>query len=69
MNRRFLTRKRRRRLGLLLAVLGAVIWTTVASLHLSAGDERDVHIEWRTLGVIAGGAVIAAGISIFANAV
>jgi hypothetical protein len=72
MNRKFLTRKRRRKLGLALAVLGMVIWTTVAGLHLSAeagGDASISHIEWRTLGVIAGGAVIAAGIIIFANAV
>ena len=72
MNRKFFSRKLRRRLGLALAVLGMVIWTAVASLNLSAEDQRDVsisHIEWRTVGVIVGGAVIAAGIILFANAV
>ena len=72
MKRRFLTRKLRRKLGLALAVLGMVIWTAVATLHPSAEDEHNVsvsHIEWRTLGVIVGGAVIAAGIIVFVNAV
>jgi hypothetical protein len=72
MNGKFFTRKLRRKLGLALAVLGMVIWTAVASLHLPTEGQRDVsisHIEWRTVGVIVGGAVIAAGIIVFANAV
>lgn len=72
MNRKYLTRRLRRKLGIALVILGMIIWAAVASLHLSADDAADVstiHVEWLTIGVIAGGAVIAAGIIVFANAV
>ena len=72
MIRKYLTRKFRRKLGFVFALLGTIIWVSAASLHLAAQQGRNVsisHVEARTLGVIVGGAVIAGGIILFASAV
>ena len=72
MNRRYRMRVRKKMLGSALAVLGVMVWTITATLPLASEDHRGVsisHFEERSLGVIAGGALVVGGIILLATAV
>lgn len=66
------TRSLKKRLGIVLAVIGILIWVTSVAWPLMAPDGRDVSITYlreRSLGVIVGGALVAGGIILLAAAV
>ena len=72
MDRRYRMRVRKKTLGLVLAVLGVLVWAMSATLVLASDDHRDVsisHFEELSLGVIAGGASVVGGIILLATAV
>ena len=70
--RRYWTRVRRRQLGSALMAFGILVWALSLAIHITASDNRDVSISYfeeRSLGIIAGGASIIAGIVLLATAV
>ncbi|HEU0155229.1 MAG TPA: hypothetical protein VFQ82_04105 [Stellaceae bacterium] len=63
------TRTRLRAAATLLGALGLLLWVFAATLHLTPATARDVavgHMEARSLGIVAGGAAVAAGIALLA---
>jgi uncharacterized membrane protein len=60
-----------RRLAATFAFLGLAIWVLAVTLRIAPADTRDVsvsHIGDRLVGIVAGGALIAGGIALFAAA-
>ena len=51
---------------------GILVWALSLAIHITASDNRDVSISYfeeRSLGIIAGGASVVAGIVLLATAV
>ncbi|HEU0155589.1 MAG TPA: hypothetical protein VFQ82_05920 [Stellaceae bacterium] len=63
------TRTRLRALAAFLGLLGLALWVVAMTLHVTPLASRDVavgHVEGRSLGIVGGGAAVAAGIALFA---
>ena len=71
MTKRYRRRIRKRALGIILSVLGVLLWVITATLPLTPFYDRLVSlgIERLSLGVVAGGAFIVAGIIRIATSV
>ncbi len=63
------TRARLKALAAFLGLVGLALWVAAATLHVTPLAARDVaigHVEGRSLGIVGGGAAVAAGIALFA---